>query len=127
MQNNNILPCPCCNNEIKGGVRLSGFSSLQIKYIKCIHCGLRMEIRYEVDEISSQEQLKAITKELVTRWNTRKPMGHIVEQLETELKRADKEKQRCVSENPMQFDSAKGYATGISNALEIIKGGVDNG
>ena len=34
----------------------------------------------------------------------------IIEKLEEELKLADEEKLRCARENPLQFDSAKGYA-----------------
>ena len=43
--------------------------------------------------------------------------------LENELELADKEKERCARENQLQFDSAKWYATGIYNAIEIVKGG----
>ena len=47
----------------------------------------------------------------------------IIEKLEEELKLADEEKLRCARENPLQFDSAKGYAMGLSNAIEIVKAG----
>lgn len=47
----------------------------------------------------------------------------VVEQLVAELYLADKEKERCARENPLQFDSAKGYAMGLSNAIEIVKAG----
>ena len=47
----------------------------------------------------------------------------VVEQLESELRLADKEKERCARENPLQFDSAKGYAMVLSNAIEIVKAG----
>lgn len=47
----------------------------------------------------------------------------VVEWLESELSLADKEKKRCVKENPLQFDESKGYARGIAVALEIIKSG----
>ena len=51
----------------------------------------------------------------------------VVAELEKELKRADEEKLRCVKENPLQFDSAKGYAKGYANgiavAIQIVKGG----
>ena len=47
----------------------------------------------------------------------------VVQQLESELRLADKEKERCARENPLQFDSAKGYAMGLSNAIEIVKAG----
>lgn len=35
-------------------------------------------------------------------------------------------KVRCVKENPMQFDSAKGYANRIAVAIEIVKRGRKN-
>ena len=45
----------------------------------------------------------------------------IIEKLEEELKLADEEKLRCARENPLQFDSAKGYAHGVGKAIEIVK------
>ena len=45
----------------------------------------------------------------------------IIEKLEEELKLADKEKERCIKENHLQFDSAKGYANGVAIAIEIVK------
>lgn len=48
-------------------------------------------------------------------------LKRIVERLEEELNSADAEKERCARENPLQFDSSKGYATGIYNAIEITK------
>lgn len=59
----------------------------------------------------------------ISHWNTRKPMDRIVEQLEEELNLADKEKERCLRENPLQFDRAVGYVNGIRVAIEVIKGG----
>lgn len=49
----------------------------------------------------------------------------IVKELEEELKLADDEKARCIKENPMQFDEAKGYARGVATAMEIVKGGIE--
>ncbi len=37
----------------------------------------------------------------------------VVEQLKGELRLADKEKERCARENPLQFDESKGYARGV--------------
>ena len=45
----------------------------------------------------------------------------IIEKLKEELKMAYEEKLRCAGENLLQFDSAKGYAHGVSNAIEIVK------
>ena len=50
-----------------------------------------------------------------------KEFENIIEKLEEELKLADEEKLRCARENPLQFDSAKGYAHGVGNAIEIVK------
>lgn len=47
----------------------------------------------------------------------------IIKQLEEELRAADTEKERTAKEDVLQFDSAKGYAHGVANALEIARGG----
>lgn len=50
----------------------------------------------------------------------------VIEQLKEELELSDLEKERCARENPLQFDSAKGYANGIANAIEVVeKGGLE--
>ncbi len=61
--------------------------------------------------------------EMVKRQPTAYEVDKVVKQLETELKTADDEKERCARENPFQFDTAKGYANGVSAALEIVKSG----
>lgn len=57
----------------------------------------------------------------------RKAFERVVERLEEELKLADIEKERCIRENPLQFDEAKGYSMGISNAIDFVKevGGIE--
>ena len=50
-----------------------------------------------------------------------KAFDKIIEKLEEELKLADEEKLLCARENPLQFDSAKGYANGVANSIEIVK------
>lgn len=67
-----------------------------------------------------------ITWEDVDMMPTAFDVEKVAEQLEEELKLADDEKARCIKENPMQFDEAKGYARGIANAIEIVKGGMNN-
>ena len=50
----------------------------------------------------------------------------VINELMEELNLSDAEKERCARENPLQFDSAKGYANGIANAIEIVeKGGIE--
>lgn len=68
------------------------------------------------------ELFKSI-KEMPTTYDVDK----VIEKLEKELSLADKEKERCTGKNHLQFDSAKGYASGISTATEIVKqGGVSD-
>ena len=76
-----LKSCPCCGEEIQGGVRLTGYMMMNRKYIKCDACGLKMESSYDIDGLS-QTHLKAITEDFIRRWNTRKPMERIVERLE---------------------------------------------
>ena len=50
----------------------------------------------------------------------------VINELREELNLSDAEKERCARENPLQFDSAKGYANGIANSIEIVeKGGIE--
>lgn len=60
---------------------------------------------------------------MISRQPSAYDVDKVIEKLKTELSLADKEKGRCVRENPLQFDMAKGYAQGISVALEIVKSG----
>lgn len=69
-----------------------------------------------------QECMKAV-EEQPTAFDVEK----VVALLEEELKLADDEKARCIKENPIQFDSAKGYAHGIAVAIEIVKRGGRDG
>ena len=113
-----LLQCPICGR--KAEVRATKRLVFNGKYMGTVHyvvgcidtkCIGRIQRRYNSIE------------EAIDAWSTRKTIHRIVEQLEKELQLADKEKARCARENPLQFDSAKGYASGIATAIEIVKGG----
>lgn len=80
MRNKKIFSCPCCDSEIKSGVQLTGYMMMNKQYIKCDSCGLTIESRYDIDNLS-QTQLIAITEDLIRRWNTRKPMERIAKSI----------------------------------------------
>ena len=60
-------------------------------------------------------------EEAIETWNTREPVDDVLERLEKELRLANKEKERALKENPLQFDYAKGYANGIANTIGFVK------
>ena len=66
----------------------------------------------------NQKELMEITVNALERYDA---LERVIKRLETEGKLADEERDRCARENPLHFDTAKGYATGIYNAIEIIK------
>lgn len=88
-------------------------SALLDSLIYCKGLG-RMSLEAVVKTI--EEQSVTDEKEIICKF-----MERIVEKLETELKLAEEEKERCIRENPLQFDSAKGYVNAISVAIEMIK------
>lgn len=49
----------------------------------------------------------------------------ILEEIENESKLAHEKMRRCASENPLQFDEAKGYARGVEYVAEIIRSQMD--
>ena len=75
---------------------------------------------YAVDTVNCSADICGMVEEQPTAFDVEK----VVALLEEELKLADDEKARCIKENPMQFDEAKGYARGIATAIEIVKGGM---
>ena len=107
-----LLPCPFCGGDNLGFYHNHLFrDGYEVRCYDC-HFGLQ-------ESRTKQEAIEA--------WNTRKPMERIIERLEEELKLSDIEKERCIRENPLQFDEAKGYSTGISNAIDFVKeeGGIE--
>ncbi len=74
------------------------------------------------DHICTSDDVVDLIK-LVENQPTAYSVDNVVEELKKELSLADKEKERCAGENNLQFDSAKGYASGISTAIEIVKQG----
>ena len=85
--------------------------------------------KYKFGAISNDTEREYIKKTILDFINfqpTAYDIDKVVEELEKELSLADKEKERCTGENNLQFDSAKGYASGISTAIEIVKAGVKN-
>lgn len=93
--------------------------------MKLIDADLLMENLGFMDTEEEREENvgQIITWEDVDRMPTAFDAEKVVKLLEEELKLADDEKARCIKENPIQFDSAKGYAHGIAVAIEIVKRG----
>lgn len=88
--------------------------------IKIIKDEMKQKLSYV--EHNAQIDILFKIKEMPTAYDVDK----VSEGLRLELGLADKEKERCAKENPLQFDEVKGYARGIAIALEIIKsGGID--
>lgn len=47
----------------------------------------------------------------------------VISNLREELEFAEIEKERCIAENPSEFQSAKGYVNGVSFSLETVENG----
>lgn len=93
--------------------------------MRLIDADLLMEnLGFDDTEEEREENVgQIITWEDVDRMPTAFDAEKVVKLLEEELKLADDEKARRIKENPIQFDSAKGYAHGIAVAIEIVKRG----
>lgn len=77
---------------------------------------------HDTDETALFDMVMDDIDEMPTAFDKEK----VIKELREELNLSDAEKERCARENPLQFDSAKGYANGIANAIEIVeKGGIE--
>lgn len=80
---------------------------------------------YDIDNFPITLSIKDV-KDIIRKAPTVFDKEKVIKELREELNLSDAEKERCARENPLQFDSAKGYANGIANALEIVeKGGIE--
>lgn len=79
--------------------------------------------RFEAEETELARKVLVDVQRMIENQPTAYDVDKTVEKLRTELSVADNEKERCARENPLQFDTAKGYANGISVAVEIVKSG----
>lgn len=111
---NKLLPCPICNKEVS--IALMGSEEFHYWWMitrgtnkvgkKNCHCRLFMESEKFTDKDGGEEQ----KQDLIEHWNTRKPMERIVEQLEE-----------------MKANAFDDEVVVLNDAIEIVKGGVDNG
>lgn len=98
-------------------------------YLECDKCNKVKKIRlddktFETFVESRKKENKAI--KVVGEKQIIYDLDGVLKRLKEELSFADKEKERCIKENILQFDAAKGYANGIANAIDYVKGGVKN-
>lgn len=99
-----LKPCPFCGGRAKFSLMLSNY------HVTCTKC------------MGAVFPYKGMTrKDAAEAWNTRTPIDSTIVNMEKELALADEEKERCARENPLQFDRAVGYATGVYNTLEAFK------
>lgn len=105
MSNITLKPCPFCGGEVNEGCYPTDYPTSHCRaYVECSKCGLMIN---EDGRVSDADRL---LEEAIKKWNTRKPMERIVEQLE-------KEKVNIVNES----DS---YT--LDRAIEIVqKGGAE--
>lgn len=108
MENVRLKPCPFCGGKAKLSLFFSNY------HVTCTEC------------LGGTWPEKGMSKEeAIAVWNSRKLIDTIKSRLKLELSLADKEKERCVRENQLQFDSAKCYANGIAVALEIVNNNIE--
>ena len=78
------------------------------------------------DKVYERKTILEVMQEIVKNQPTAFDKEKVIKELRKELNLSDAEKERCARENPLQFDSAKGYANGIANAIDIVeKGGIE--
>ena len=75
------------------------------------------------DSMARKIELCIECRELLEHQPTAYDVDKVIKELSTEEELAEKEKKECACGSTMQWEEIKGYANGISVAIEIVKGG----
>ena len=100
--------CPFCGGEAELRKHING-RGLEQHYVECLNCDCDMNVStYSYNTV--EEAIKV--------WNTRNPVDDVVEALEEELKKCEKEWSEL---NGFHCDRAYERMTGYNHAIEIVK------
>ena len=105
-----LLPCPCCGSGTKIGIIAS--KHFIFYQAVCLECGLTAKAT-PTPELTAEK------------WNTRKPMDRIVEQLEKEQEGLETDIWARECDN-WYGHYCNGVEEGIDKAIEMIKAGGNN-
>lgn len=111
-KSNRLLSCPFCGGEAKYIEDKDFFVS---RFVTCTKCGIETRRNYLRKDLAIKD------------WNTRKPIERIVEQLEDKMLTSSSAKAEAII--GMLGASANFYSgefEAYKDAIEIVKGGVDN-
>lgn len=113
MSDERLKPCPFCGGEAVVDHTYTG--TCVVYGIHCYNC----KVGYADYPFLTEE-------EAIAAWNTRDIIKRIIKRLSNELNLANEDVKRCIDENPLQVDKAKGYAMAMVNAIKIVyRGGAD--
>lgn len=104
MSERKILPCPFCAGEVK-------LDDDEFYMFCCDKCGAGITFAKELEDGTATDCNK---DESVDKWNTRKPIENVVEQLEN-----------MSNDIPLQYENnyEQGVSDGLDKAIEIVKKG----
>ena len=113
MQNDKLLNCPFCNRQPRFRIYdLKGYKGNYEYIIRCDKCN----IQFREDDVYTTPFIAK--QEVVNKWNTRKPMENIVTELE--------ERKEDIA-GYIDDDIFLGEYRAYRSAIDLVKGGVDNG
>lgn len=122
---NKLLPCPFCGGEVS--IALCGDDEYSWWIVtrgknkakdKNCHCRLFMESGAFYDEDGEVEK-----EYLIKKWNTRKPMERIVEQLEQQAEQYKRRALELVEKSTEAGIHNKGKSLSYEHAIEIVRNG----
>lgn len=115
--NKQLKECPCCKGKTSIHKRhdyLTGSNWIKIQCNDCLLQSEEINIDINFGHSEDIEYVNNMINELVTRWNTRKPMEHITKRLEeTKTKRFV----TGITANPYEF----GACHAMDIAINIVK------
>lgn len=127
MQNDKRLNCPFCNCGAIYEIEEPEDIVEKVPALFCNGCKMIFKVENDSPYLEDDKTFEYLKEKLHKQFNTRKPMERIVEQLEIRAGKLTEDAQRKEFKLPTNvIVKLRGKASGLLEAIDIVKGGVDN-
>ena len=114
-----LLHCPFCNSSDMYETTDTDGIGTEVPVLFCNSCKMIFKVENDSPYSNEDETFKYLSKKLYEKFNTRKPLDNIIEQLEKRVKHT----QSLHGKKYMDYGVLCGCENGFRESIQIVKNG----